>query len=307
MVVWRNPRRGQGHWGLDDYLGATLRAIDVVRAITGADDVNLVGLCAGGVTNALLLGYLAARDERVVHSATQLVTMLDSREPNIVGALSTHHVLETLRRHAEKGTVYDRRIIHNFAWLRPNDLVYGYLVHDWLLGNEPPEFDVLAWNSDSTRVSCAFLRDTFELLAAGRERPGQLRVLDTAIDLSDVRIDTFHIAGQRDHISRWRACYLAGQLFGGDRTMVLTRTGHILSLVSPEGAARYDHRVAPISDGERPDEWLNRAAKQNGSWWPTWIRWLVERSGEERPAPAALGSADHPAGDPAPGSYVLEA
>lgn len=306
-VVWRNPTKSQGRWGLDDYLGASLRAVDIVRAISGSDDVNVLGLCSGGLTNALLLGYLSARGLNWVRSATQLVTMLDSREPNVVGALCTPRMLEIVGKHADRGVVYDAGLLRHFAWLRANDLVYGYLVHDWVLGQDSPEFDILAWNSDSTRVPCAFLRDTLEVLVHDRvTRAGEVRVLDTPIDLSEVGVDTFHVAGERDHISRWRACFRGAQLFGGERELVLTDTGHIGTLVNPVGESRHHYRAEPLGSDDSPESWRDRASERAGSWWPHWIDWLIARSGDERPAPEILGDADHPALVSTPGDYVRE-
>jgi len=214
MMVWRNPRLdrrlGHGHWGMGDYLAAHMRAFDVVREITGAEDLNLIGLCAGGMTSALAQAHLAARGGNPVHAATYLVTMLDGRRPNMVATLATPQADAVLAREARKGTVIDSKTVtHNFAWMRPNDLVYSYVVNDWLLGNDAPAFDVLAWNDDATNLSATFSLESNALLAGGKVvEPGGVSFLGTPIDLSKVTSDAFLVAGLRDHITTWRPCYM---------------------------------------------------------------------------------------------------
>lgn len=307
MVVWRNPRPEDGAWTLDDYVAAGLRALEVARSITGVSDVNTFGLCSGGVTNAVLLGYLAAVGDDVVHSATQAMTMLDGRAPSPVGALVTSRLLDLVARDAASGTVYDSAITKVFSWLRPTELIYNYAVSGWLLGDDPPAFDLLAWNTDTVRVSSAFLRDALDIMTTDKTTtPGAITVLGVPIDLLQIGVDTFHISGSRDHICPWRSCYLATQAFGGERTVVVGHRGHIGTVVSPpDGADSYLYRVG-LAGARDPDSWLREAATHTGSWWPEWAEWLLARSGGERQAPAELGSADHPAGDPAPGRYVRE-
>jgi polyhydroxyalkanoate synthase len=311
MVVWRNPRKDpklrHGHWSLEDYLQAHLRAFDVVREITGAEDINLVGLCSGGLTSALAQAHLAAQGRQVINSATYLVTMLDARQPNGVTMMATPGVGAAMAKKAANGDVIDARAVaHNFAWMRPTDLVYSYVVNNWLLGNDPPAFDVLAWNDDATNMSATFSRDSNALLASGAlTEPDAVTLLGTPIDLSRVKSDSFVVAGLRDHITRWRPCYMTSQLLGGDTEMVVVNSGHIQSFVNPVATSRYKYWTG-TPDTADPDAWLERAAKHDGSWWPRWIDWLVERSGPHGSAPAALGSATHPGREAAPGTYVLE-
>jgi polyhydroxyalkanoate synthase subunit PhaC len=163
MIVWRNPRKGttHGRWGLADYVSAQVRALDVVREITRSDQVNMLGVCAGGLTTAVTLGYLAAVGDADVGSATFLVTMLASTHPNAVGMMATQGGVDKVRHNAAQGTVIDGETLgRNFALLRPNDLIFGYVTNNWLLGNNPPAFDILAWNADTANLSSAFQRDT---------------------------------------------------------------------------------------------------------------------------------------------------
>jgi polyhydroxyalkanoate synthase subunit PhaC len=311
MLVWRNPRNdksaGHGHWGMEDYLAAHVRAFDVVREIAGTEDLNVVGLCAGGMTSALAQAHLAARGDNPVHSATYLVTMLDARQPNMVATLATPQADTVLAREAAKGTVIDSKTMaHNFAWMRPNDLVFSYVVNDWLLGNDAPAFDVLAWNDDATNLSATFSLESNELLVGGKVvEPGSVSLLGTPIDLSKVTCDSFVVGGLRDHITTWRPCYMTSQLLGGDKQVVIVASGHIQSFVNPVGKSRYKYWTGPPR-GADPDAWLAQAEQQDGSWWPRWAEWLQARSGPQKAARKALGSDRYAVLEPAPGRYVHE-
>jgi polyhydroxyalkanoate synthase subunit PhaC len=311
MLVWRNPRLdkslGHGHWGMDDYIAAELRAFDVVREISGAHDLNLVGLCAGGMTSALAQAHLAAQGANPVHAIAYLVTMLDGRQRNMVGTLATPQARSVLAREASKGTVIDSKTLaHSFAWMRPNDLVYSYVVNDWLLGNDAPAFDVLAWNDDAANLSAALALDSNVLLTSGKvTEPNGVSFLGTPIDLSKVTSDVFLVAGLRDHITAWRACYMTSQLLGGDTQVAIVDSGHIQSFVNPVGKSRYQYWWGTASEAD-PDAWLAQAEVRDGSWWPLWADWLLSRSGEEKPSPSGLGSDRYPACEPAPGRYVHE-
>lgn len=311
MVVWRNPRKDaslkHGYWGLADYIEAHVRAFEVVRDVTGAEDLNLLGLCAGGMTSAIAQAYLAAHGENPIASATYLVTMLDARQPNMVTTMATPGVAAHLAKKAKNGAVIDSKsVAHNFAWMRPTDLVFNYVVNNWLLGNNPPAFDVLAWNDDATNMSSTFSMDSNAMLASGEiVEPGRMTLLDTPIDLSRVKADNFIVAGERDHITTWRPCYMTSQLLGGDSEMVLVNSGHIQSFVNPVGKSRYKYWAGPAG-GPDPDSWREQAELNDGTWWPRWAEWLLQRSGGEQPAPTNLGSIEHPAQEPAPGLYVHE-
>lgn len=309
-VVWRNPRKdrslGHGKWGLEDYISAHVRAFDVVREITGSDSLNLLGLCGGGVTSAVTQAHLAARNENPIHAATYLVTMLDGRQPNMATMLDTPVSRRNQDKQAKTGAVVDGRAVrHNFAWMRPRDLVFGFVVNNWLLGNDPQAFDVLVWNDDATNLSSTFARDSSMLLDGVLAEPGGATMLDTPLDMSRVKTDNFVVCGERDHITTWRPCYQTSQLLGGDSQVVLVESGHIQSFVSPPGISRYRYRVGPAAEHD-PDTWREQAEQDKGSWWPRWAEWLMERCGAEQDAPAELGSSTHPAREPAPGTYVHE-
>jgi polyhydroxyalkanoate synthase len=307
MVVWRNPRRDDpehGRWDVDAYVAAQLRAIDVVRKITGSPDVNLVGVCAGGLTSALMLGHLAAIGDEPIHAAAFLVTMIDSASSNMITAMAGPRTRHRVALDADRGKVYPKRtLIRSFSWMRPEELVFSYLVSGWLLGDDPPAFDILAWNADATNLAAAFNRDLLEIYASNGAASNV--VLGTPVDLHRVGCDTLVVAGRTDHITPWRPCYATAHLFGGRTDVVITSTGHIQTIVNPIGRAGATFWYGP-ADGADPDAWLASAARGAGSWWPTWSAWLLARSGHDRPAPEALGSPAHPAREHAPGTYVYE-
>ena len=305
MIVWRNPRAelGHGQWGLDDYMAAQARAAEVVKKITHSDTINWLGLCAGGITTALMLGYQAATGEPS-GSATFIVTMLTNRCPNIIGMFDTEKSRDHLRQAAAEGQIFPGKTVRtSFAWLRPNDLVFNYLVSGWLLGEDAPSFDVLAWNDDATAISARFALESTELVVDAMERQDGITVLGTPIDLAKVDCDSFHIAGYTDHITPWRAAYTSTQVLGGDKEMAVVKSGHIQSFVNPATKSRYDYWEGPPTSDD-PDEWMARATEHHGSWWPQWIEWLIARSGPEKAPASALGNRKYPPLGPAPGTYV---
>jgi polyhydroxyalkanoate synthase len=309
MVSWRNPREelGHGRWGFDDYVAAVLHAVDIVKDITHSETINTLGLCAGGMTLTLALGVLAAKGDSSVNSATFLVTMMTNSSPNVVGMLSTEDSLKMLEQAAAEDKVLPGSTMKTtFAWLRPNDLVFNYAVSGWLLGEDPPAFDVLAWNDDATAVPARLSADTTRIALTGSAAiPGGITSLGMPIDLAKVTCDSFHVAGFTDHITQWRACYNLTQILGGDKEVALVKSGHIQSFVNPAKTAKYGYWEAPAG-GPDSDAWQATADWHGGSWWPQWIEWLLPRSGEEKKARAGLGNRKYPPLGPAPGTYTLE-
>jgi polyhydroxyalkanoate synthase len=306
-VSWRNPGPEHADWDLSTYAGALLEALDAVEEISGRPSANLLGLCAGGMTAAGLLGHLAATGRLGrVRSLTLLVNMLDTTAPTQLGALASRRsVAVAVARARRKGVHSGRDMARVFAWLRPNDLVWNYVVNNWLLGKEPPAFDVLAWNADTTELPAALYAQYLELYEDNLlATPGGLTILGTEVDLSKVDVDTYAMAGSTDHIVSWRAAYATTQVLGGHVEFVLSNAGHIQSMVNPVGGVKASYREGPES-GPDPDRWLERSTEHRGSWWEHWAAWLTARSGARRPAPRELGSAAHPPLGPAPGTYVL--
>ena len=212
-----------------------------------------------------------------------------------------------LNKLADNQEIVDaKRIASHFAWLRPKDLVFGHAIHNWLLGEEPSAYDLLAWTDDQVNMSAKFIRDAITPMCSGAFiEPGAVKLSGTPIDLSQVKVDTFIVAAQTDHITTWRPCYMTSQLLGGHSEVVVVNKGHIQTIVSPIEKSRQKYWAGPAA-GPDPDEWLHQTEQFSGSWWPHWGAWLTARSGSEKPASTTLGSLQHPAREPAPGLYVRE-
>ena len=308
MVVWRNPssQRDEGKWGLDDYLAAAERAANVVKKIAHTGQLHLLGLCAGGITASYVLAHLAAVGDDSVKSATFVVTMLTGEKPNVVGMLDTGESRKMLEQAAEARQVIPGTALRSlFAMLRPNNLVYNYLVSGWLMGKSPAPFDVLAWNDDATRTTARFACESSRLAMDGWDGNGPT-LLGVKTDFSKITCDSYHVGGFTDHITAWRACYDTAHLVGGaDKEMTLIKSGHIQSVVYPADSTRYDRWYGPPTPTD-PDEWLATTPTEKGSWWRPWTEWLSARSGGKKKAPASLGNRQYPPLGPAPGTYVLE-
>ncbi len=305
-VSWRNPTPAQRDWDLAAYVAACKEAIEIACDISATDDANVAGMCAGGITLACLLGHLAATDEALVNSATFMVAGLDTAAESTVGLLTSKASIEAARAHSQRRGVLDgRNLGRMFAWLRPNDLVWNYWVNNYLLGQNPPAFDILFWNADTTNLPAGLHSDFLDLLgSAGLAEPGAVEVLGTPIDLGKVRCDAFVVAGATDHIIPWTGAYRTTQMLGGDSEFVLGSSGHIQAIVNPPGNPRSRFLTRPGPPPPNPHEWRAGATTNDGSWWDHWLRWLGERSGSERRAPTRLGNRRHPPIEPAPGRYV---
>jgi len=308
MIVWRNPssQLGHGKWGLDDYLAAEERANEAVKKITRSDKINLLGLCAGGITLSYVLAHLAAIGDESAGSATFVVTMVTGEKPNVVGMLDTGQGRTVLERAAANEDIVPGTALRSlFAMLRPNDLVFNYLVSGWLMGKSPAPFDVLAWNDDATRTTAKFALESTKLALDGWDGNGPT-LLGVKTDFSKVTCDSYHVGGYTDHITAWRACYDTAQLVGGsDKQMTLIRSGHIQSVVYPPDSTRYDRWYGPPTPTD-PDKWLETATVEPGSWWRPWTEWLITRSGHDKAARSTLGNRQYPPLAPAPGTYVFE-
>jgi polyhydroxyalkanoate synthase len=304
-VSWRNPTASQRDWSLDTYVAACKEAIEVACEITGSPDANVVGMCAGAITMACLLGHLAATGEQLVNSATFLVAGLDTAQESQIGMLASRAAVEASRLRSQRAGYLDGEDLAKvFAWLRPNELVWNYWVNNYLMGQNPPAFDILYWNADTTRLPAGLHSDFLDLFVSNGLVDGTLTVLDTPVDLAKVDIDVYVVAGSTDHIVPWRTAYRTTQLLGGESEFVLSSSGHIQAIVNPPGNPKASFLTA---DGPPPpdaDEWLERADKHSGSWWDHWAAWLDARSGERVAAPKKLGSKAHPPLEPAPGRYV---
>ena len=293
VMSWRNPDARHASWGFDAYARAVGEAACAVADIGGATAVHLLGACSGGILASLAAAVrprLAGPGGPRLASLGLLVTMLDQSRTDAVGALVDESTAEAaIAASARKGYLDGRRLAEVFAWLRPNDLIWSYWVNNYLLGREPAKFDILYWNADTTRMTAGLHRDFVRAAVANSmASPGGLTVLGTEVDLGQVDLDSYVVAGVADHICPWQSCYRSARLLGGKTRFVLSTSGHIAALVNPAGSKKSSYQA---SDDVTADAaaWQGSAATEQGSWWPDYAAWLGARSGGRVPAPAALG------------------
>ncbi len=305
-ISWRNPTAKERHWDFSTYAEATLDAIDVVREVSGSPDVNVMGGCAGGMMVAILAAMDAARDEQRIHSTTMLVTLLDSRtDAEILLFASPKTVNAAKKLSSKRGYLEGWRMAQVFAWLRPNELVWNYWVNNYLLGNEPPTFDILAWNADTTRLPEALHHQLLDIVIHNQlTKPGSLNILGNPIDISDITQDVYVVGGLTDHITPWHGCYSTTQMVSGDCRFVLCSSGHVQSLVAApnhRGLGYYTNSTL----SKDADDWFAGSERHDGSWWADWVEWLQPRSGELKDPPKTAGNENFPAMEEAPGTYIF--
>jgi polyhydroxyalkanoate synthase len=312
VISWRNPTKEQGKWGMADYIAACEKALEVVSDITGSKKVNVSAGCSGGQTASVLASKLAATRNPILGTLTLMVCVLHPKPTDIeAGSLVSENGMQLARQRAAKqGVIKADDLARGFAWLRPNDLIWNYVINNYLLGQDPPAFDVLFWNADATNLSSSLMGDfltLFETLAFTRK--GEVEMAGHKVDLSKVTADLFILGGVTDHITPWKATYRSTQLFGSkDVTYVLSQSGHMQAILNPPGNPKAKYFVQKKA-GKLPataDEWLQGTEEVKGSWWPLWMEWVQKRSGKKQAAPAILGNDTYQAGDPAPGLYVVE-
>ena len=307
MVSWRNPGREHADWGLDAYVGAVLEALTAVEGITRSSQSVLFSLCAGGIISSLTLGHLVAtgQEQRLAGFALG-VTLLDQSHAGLMASLTSPEVAAVAAaRSRAAGYLDGRALAEIFAWLRPGDLVWNYWVNNYLLGKQPPAFDVLYWNADTTRMAAQLHADFLELAVTNAiTHPGETVVLGTPIDLSKASVDSYVVAGIADHICPWASCYRSVQMLGGRSRFVLSTNGHIAALVNPPGNPKSSFRASDETPAD-PQQFLASVEPTPGSWWTDFVDWLTTHSGREKAAPKTLGNAAHPVLDPAPGTYVF--
>jgi polyhydroxyalkanoate synthase len=307
MISWRNPDERHAEWGLDVYGQAILDAMDAVERATGQEQVALQAFCSGGIITSMLLAHLAETGALDRVTALSLaVTVLDwARAGTVTALMDAESVKAATEKSRKKGYLDGAQLAAVFAWLRPNDLVWNYWVNNYLQGKPPPNFDILYWNADTTRMTAGLHRDFIDVaLGNALTEPGGATMLGTPVDLGKVTVDSYVTAGIADHLCPWQACYRTTQLLGGKSRFILSTSGHIASLVNPPGKPRSTFQVAGSTPAD-PEEWLRSAETEQGSWWPDFMTWLGERSGEEVPAPTSLGG-DLTELAEAPGTYVFD-
>lgn len=308
MLSWRNPTKEQADWSIDTYATRILSAIDDVREVTGAEDINLLGFCAGGILGTVVLNHLAARGDTRVHTASYAVTLLDWEGKYPIGVFKTAPVLSFAKWNSRRKGVIDAATMGSaFTWLRPNDMVWSYWVNNYLLGQDPPTFDILSWNADGTCLPARLHTQFLEIFGDNPlVTPGAADYLDTPMDVSTITIPTFVMGAVNDHLTPWRGTYRTTEMTSGPTTFVLSNAGHIAALVNPPGNPKASYFVGTDAGIVDADTWRENAEQKKGSWWQEWADWTVTYSGAEVAAPKKSGSPAHPALSAAPGLYVRD-
>ncbi len=308
VMSWRNPDARHAAWNIETYAEAIITALDVVEEISGSPQSVLAGICSGGILASMTAAYLAqtGRQDRIA-AFLLAVTVIDNRRAGMAGALTDPEVARVAKaRSKRRGFVDGRELAEVFAWLRPRDLIWNYWVNNYLLGKRPPAFDILFWNSDTTRMPAALHSDFVDLsLSNALVHPGEQTLFGLPIDLRSITVDSYIVAGVADHITPWESCYGTTQLLGGKTRFVLSNSGHIAALVNPPGNPKAAFQVA-ADNPPTAGAWRAQATTQQGTWWADITQWLADRFPETKPAPAAVGSAQHPALEAAPGTYVYD-
>jgi len=316
VVSWRNPDESCKAWTWDDYIEhAPIKAIEVVQAISGAKTINALGFCVGGTILATALAVLAARGQQPVESLTLLTTLIDFSSNGILDLFVDEASVKlremTLGPDAPKGPglLKGQELATTFSFLRPNDLVWNYVVGNYLKGEAPPAFDLLYWNGDSTNLPgpmyCWYLRHTY--LQNELKIPGELTVCGEAIDLGKIKAPVYIYGSREDHIVPWDSAYRSTQVFSGKKRFVLGASGHIAGVINPPAKGKRSHWIGKTAAlPASANEWLESAVEHPGSWWTDWSAWLASHAGAMKPAPKAPGHRSYKAIEPAPGRYVKQ-
>ena len=313
LVSWRNPDASLGQKGWDDYTEeGVIEALRVAREISGADQLNTLGFCVGGTLLASALAVLAARGEQPAASVTLLTTFLDFSDTGVLSVF-VDETQVALREQAlaRGGLMPGRDLASTFSSLRPNDLVWNYVQSNYLKGNEPPPFDLLYWNADSTNLPgpmfCWYLRNTY--LENSLKEPGKLTVAGEKIDLGTIDAPAFVYASRDDHIVPWQSAFGSTDILNPGRRernrFVLGASGHIAGVINSPAKKKRSYWTND-TPGVAADNWLEGAAEHPGSWWPEWAAFLAQHGGKEVKAPAKLGNGRYTPIEPAPGRYVKE-
>ena len=312
MVSWRNVKKGQQHLTWDDYLEqGVIAAIDHARAIAKAPRLNVLGFCIGGTLLAAALAVLEKRKRNPAASLTLLTALLDFTDVGEIRVyIDENFVGKREKQLAKGGIVPGGELAGAFSSLRANDLVWSYVVNNYLKGKQPPAFDLLYWNADATNLPgpmyAYYLRNTYQDNKLAK--PDALQMCGVPVSLKRVKVPSFVFSAREDHIVPWRGGYLSARTLGGDVTFVLGASGHIAGTINSAARNKRSywkaHGAAALSHD--PDEWLNRAKEHPGSWWTGWAQWLEPHGGKMVAARRKLGDAQHKPIEPAPGRYVKE-
>ncbi|MCU0887821.1 MAG: class I poly(R)-hydroxyalkanoic acid synthase [Rubritepida sp.] len=306
VASWVNPDERLAEKGFDDYMKeGVLAALDAIEAATGERQVNAIGYCLGGTLLSSTLAHMAAKRDARIKSATYFVTLTDFEQPGELGVFIDEEQLTALEeKMGKRGFLDGSEMATTFNMLRANDLIWSFVVNNYLMGQDPFPFDLLYWNDDSTRMPARmhsfYLRRMYQ--QNDLVKPGAIELLGTKIDLRKIKVPTYMISTREDHIAPWKSTYRATQVYGGPVRFVLAASGHIAGVVNPPDSGKYSHWVNEDLP-EDPEAWLTGATELAGSWWPDWQRWVVGLDRTMVPA-RVPGAGKLPAIEDAPGRYV---
>ena len=304
-ISYVNPGPESADLAMDDYLIKGLKtALDVITDITGADTVDIAGLCLGGALTAIAAAYLIQTGDQRVGNLTLLNTMLDYTDPGALGMFTEAATVDALEKKMQtEGTLSGAAMAETFNVLRANDLIFNYVVSNWLMGEDPPAFDILAWNADSTRMPATmhtyYLRNFY---VENRLATDRLEIAGERILLGNVKQECYIVGAEGDHIVPWSAAWASSRLVSGHVRFVLSSGGHIAGIVNPPGPKGW--YLASDAPATTAEAWRQSADKHIGSWWEDWAHWSSANAGE-LVEPPAIGSVAFPGLGPGPGRYVL--
>ena len=306
VISWANPTRALSEKTFSDYmLEGPLAALDAIEKATGEKSVNLLGFCIGGILSVAMLAYMAAKGDKRINSATFLTTMVDFEDVGEISVFIDDAQLSSIEGAiSETGYLEGKRLANIFSMMRENDLIWSFVVNNYLRGKEPMAFDLLYWNADSTALPAKMLSEYVRkfYLDNGLRKPGHIVLDGVPIDISKIKVPSYFLATKEDHIAPWASCFPATELFSGSVRFVLGASGHIAGVVNPPTKVKYGYWTnrAKITD---PHEWLASAKHHEGSWWTDWGKWLERKGGPKVPA-RKPGRGKLKALEDAPGSYV---
>lgn len=302
---WVNPDERCAEKGFDDYMKeGVLAALDAIEAATGERQVNAIGYCLGGTLLATTLAYMATKRDNRIKTATYFVTLTDFEQPGELGVFIDEEQLQGLEeKMSKRGYLEGREMATTFNMLRANDLIWSFVVNNYLLGQDPFPFDLLYWNDDSTRMPAKmhsfYLRRMYQ---ANDLINGRVELLGAKIDLRKIKVPSYLISTREDHIAPWKSTYRATQVYSGPVRFVLAASGHIAGVVNPPEGGKYSHWINEELP-ENPDDWFAGATELAGSWWPDWQRWMMTQ--DKTMVPARIpGDGKLAVLEDAPGSYV---
>ena len=307
VVSWVNPNEKLAAKKFDDYmLDGILKAVDAVIKATGEPKINAIGYCIGGTLLSATLGYMAQKKDKRINSATLFTTQVDFENAGDLKVFVDEEQLQALeRRMAEKGFLEGKSMASTFNFLRSNDLIWSYVVNNYLLGKEPFPFDLLYWNSDSTRMPAAmhsyYLRECYLNNTLSH---GEMTLNGVKIDLSKSKVPIYNLAARDDHIAPLPSTFLVGKFLGGKTRLVVAGSGHVAGVVNPPSLGKYQYWLND-EGADTLEEWLHGAEEHAGSWWPDWAAWLAKQSGK-KVAARVPGDGELDVIEDAPGSYVKD-